>query len=163
GAVGRACSARDASAFLRVLRRRVPIGAVRGDRLSLARELDPHAPLLASEVPDPELLRLLSMPRGRGLEGELKDRADGARAWYAEKGRPYASARRAAIRSCEGASVRLEDGTELRSTVLADRMRHGEAHAVYALAATAGREVADEVSRRWATDRPDEAFFLDRF
>jgi hypothetical protein len=131
--------------------------------LSLARELSPEGPKLAGEVRDSELLRLLSMPRGRALEGDVRDRAEDARAWYAENGRPYASARRAAIRSCEGGSVRLEDGTELRSTLLGERLRQGQAHAVYALAATAGREVADEVARRWATDRPDEAYFLDRF
>jgi hypothetical protein len=131
--------------------------------LSLARELSPAGCPLAGEVREHELLRLLSLPRGRALEGDLRDRAEEARTWYATNGRPYASARRAAVRSCDGDSVRLEDGTELRSGMLADRLRSGEAHAVYALAATAGREVADEVSRRWATDRPDEAYFLDRF
>jgi hypothetical protein len=131
--------------------------------LSLARELNPRARLLAGEVAEPELLRLLSMPRGRALEGDLRNRAEEARAWYAQHGRPFASARRVTIRSCEGGSVRLEDDTELRSARLADRVRQGAAHAVYALAATAGGEVAEEVSRRWATDRPDEAYFLDRF
>jgi len=103
------------------------------------------------------------MPRGRALEGDLRDRAEDARAWYAENGRPYAAARRAALLSCEGASVRLDDGTELRSAVLAERLRRGEAHGVVAFAATAGGEVAEEAGRRWATDRPDEAYFLDRF
>jgi hypothetical protein len=131
--------------------------------MSRVRELDPRARQVAAEVREHEMLRLLSMPRGRALEGDLRDRAEEARAWYAEHGRPYASARRAAITACGGGSVRLADGTELRSGVLAERLRQGEAHAVYALAATAGREVADEVSRRWATDRPDEAYFLDRF
>jgi hypothetical protein len=131
--------------------------------LSLARELLPEASKLAGEVRERELLRLLEMPRGHALEGDLKDRAEGARAWYAEHGRPYAAARRAAIRACEAGSVRLDDGSELRSTVLADRLRHGQAHGVFALAATAGREVAEEVTHRWATDRPDEAYFLDRF
>jgi len=131
--------------------------------LSLARELSPQASQLAAEVRETELLRLLGMPRGRALEGDLLDRAERARAWYVEQGRPWAAARRAAIGSCEGTTVHLEDGTELRSGLLAERLRGGQAHAVYALAATAGREVADEVSRRWATDRPDEAYFLDRF
>jgi hypothetical protein len=103
------------------------------------------------------------MPRGAALEGDVRDRVEAARAWYAERGRPWAAARRAAIRSCEGGAVRLEDGTELRSALLGERLREGEAHGVVALAATAGREVADEVAARWATDRPDEAYFLDRF
>jgi hypothetical protein len=131
--------------------------------MSLARELSPRAPQLAGEVNERELLRLLGMPRGRALEGDLKDRAESARDWYAKHGRPYAAARRAAIRSCEAGAVRLEDGIELRSAVLGERLRQGEAHGVFALAATAGREVEQEVSRCWATDRPDEAYFLDRF
>jgi hypothetical protein len=131
--------------------------------LILARELSPEGPKLASEVREHELLRLLGMPRGRALEGDLRDRAEDARRWYAEHGRPYAAARRTAIRSCEAGGVRLEDGTEFRSAVLSYRLRHGEAHGVFALAATAGREVAEETARRWATDRPDEAYFLDRF
>jgi hypothetical protein len=131
--------------------------------LSLARELRPTGLQLAGEVRDRELLRLLSMPRGRELEGDLRERAESARAWYAEHGRPYAAARRAAIVSTDGGSVRLEDGTELRSTVLADRLRHGEAQGLFALAATSGREVAEEVAQRWKGDRPDEAYFLDRF
>ncbi len=131
--------------------------------MSLARELSPQAARLVGEVREHELLRLLSMPRGHALEGDLRDRAESARAWYAEHGRPYAAARRAAIRSCEGGSVCLDDGTELRSAVLAERLRQGEAHGVVAFAATAGREVAEEVTHRWATDRPDEAYFLDRF
>ncbi len=38
----------------------------------------------------------------------------------------------------------------------------GEAHALVVLAATAGTEVAEEISRHWTEGRPDEAFFLDR-
>jgi hypothetical protein len=114
-------------------------------------------------VREPELLRLLGLPRGRALEGDLGDRAEGARAWYAAHGRPYAASRRVAVRSCEAASVFLEDGTELRSALLAERLRQGQAHGMYALAASAGREVAEEVARLWAADRPDEAYFLDRF
>lgn len=131
--------------------------------MTLARELAASAPVLAAEVSERELLRLLGLPRGHALEGDLRDRADGARAWYAEHGRPYVAARRAAIRSCEAGSVQLDDGTELRSALLSDRLKHGEGHGLFALAATAGREVAEEASHRWATDRPDEAYFLDRF
>src|SRR5262249_59682757 len=35
--------------------------------------------------------------------------------------------------------------------------------AVWARAVSAGREVAAEIARAWADDRPDEAYFLDRF
>jgi hypothetical protein len=121
------------------------------------------ATALAAAVPEREYLRLLGLPRGRALEGELLDRANGARAWYAGHGHPFVATRRVALREVGPTSVTLETGAELRSTVLADRLRAGEGHALVVLAASAGCEVADEAARLWATDRPDEAFFLDRF
>jgi hypothetical protein len=131
--------------------------------MSLVRELSPRAGTLAGEVRDRELLRLLQMPRGAPLEGAVRERIEAARAWYVENGRPFAMARSVAIRATGKTSVELQGGTELRSTVLAERLRQGDAHGIVALAATAGREVAEEVAKRWAADRPDEAYFLDRF
>jgi hypothetical protein len=131
--------------------------------LPLVTELAASAAVLAAEVSESELLRLLGMPRGRTLEGDLRERADAARAWYAEHGRPFVAARRAKVRSCEPHSVQLEDGTELRSALLSDRLKHHDGHGLFALAASAGCSVADEVAHRWSTDRPDEAYFLDRF
>jgi hypothetical protein len=131
--------------------------------MTLTRELAPSAPVLAAEVSERELLRLLGMPRGQALEGDLRERADGARAWYAEHGRPFVAARKAAIRSCGPHSVQLDDGTELRSALLSDRLKQGGGHGLFALAASAGGAVAEEVAHRWSTDRPDEAYFLDRF
>jgi hypothetical protein len=57
----------------------------------------------------------------------------------------------------------LADGSELRSGGLAEGLRVTNGHAVLALAVSAGREVAAEVARAWSEDRPDEAYFLDRF
>jgi hypothetical protein len=126
-------------------------------------ELRPPAAELASAVSERELLRLLGLPRGRELEGELRARADGARAWYAKFGRPFTASRRIEVRSVSATEVRLADGTELRSPALADSLLATRGHAVLVLAVSAGREVAAEVARAWADERPDEAYFLDRF
>lgn len=131
--------------------------------MTAAVALPASAAELAAAVPEREYLRLLGLPRGRVLEGDLLDRANGAHDWYACHGHPFVATRRALLRRLRPASVTLETGTELRSTVLADRLRAGEAHALVTLAASAGREAAEETARLWATDRPDEAFFLDRF
>ncbi len=118
---------------------------------------------LAAAVDERELLRLLGMPRGRGLEGELRARADAARAWYATHGRPFAHARRFEMRDVTASGVTLADGTELRSARLAGSLREAHGHALLVLALSAGREVAEEVACAWAEGRPDEAYFLDRF
>ena len=118
---------------------------------------------IAASVSERELLRLLELPRARELEGELGARADQARAWYAERGRPFVGARRIDVEHASPATVMLAGGSQLRSTALAGDLRETRGHAVVVLAVSAGREVAAEVSRAWAEDRPDEAYFLDRF
>lgn len=118
---------------------------------------------LAAAVPEGEYLRLLGLPRGRRLEGDLLDRADQARSWYARYGRPFVASRRVGVAALAPALVRLETGVVFAGAPLARRLLEGEAHALLALAASAGPEVAAETKRLWAGDRPDEAFFLDRF
>lgn len=118
---------------------------------------------LAASVGERELLRLLGLPRGRALEGELRTRADDARAWYARHGRPFAATRRIDVRDLTSTGVLLSDASELRSLRFAESLRATRGHAVLVLAVSAGRAVASEVARAWAEDRPDEAYFLDRF
>ena len=89
--------------------------------------------------------------------------AEFARAWYAAHGRPFAATGRADVSDLSPSAVRLADGTELSSPELAESLRDTRGHAVVVMAVSAGREVAAEVSRLWASDRPDEAFVLDRF
>jgi hypothetical protein len=122
----------------------------------------PDSAELAAAVDERELLRLLGMPRGRPLDGELRARAETARAWYAAHGRPYAAVRRVAVQEAT-VDVRLAEGAVLRSRGLADSLRQSNGRAVLVLAVSAGREVAAEVARAWADDRPDEAYVLDRF
>jgi hypothetical protein len=125
-----------------------------------ATRLDPAE--VAAAVEARELLRLLGMPRNRPLEGELYDRAETARAWYAAHGRPWVAVRRLEVQDTT-AGVRTADGAVLRSARLAESLRRAHGHAVLVLAVSAGREVAAEIARAWADDRPDEAYFLDRF
>ena len=123
----------------------------------------PHAVELAAAISEPELMRLLGLPRTRGLAGELGERAQAARSWYAANGRPFAATRRVAVERLSASEVSLVDGTVLRSAALADGLRATDGHAVVVFAVSAGREVAAEIGRLWASDRPDEAYFLDRF
>ncbi len=110
-----------------------------------------------------EYKRLLGLPRSRELEGDLLDRAQKAREWYANHGDPFVACRTIELNNISSPVVRLSEGTELTSVQLSERLRTGEAHALVVLAATAGTAVANEVATHWAQDRPDEAFFLDRF
>jgi hypothetical protein len=113
-------------------------------------------------VHDAEFRRLLGIPRGREVAGEIHQRADLARRWYAEHGRPFVAARRIGLRESGPMSVTLETGDVVGGAALAERLRSGGAHALVAVAVSAGREVADEAARLWAEDRPDESYFLDR-
>jgi hypothetical protein len=125
--------------------------------------LAPSAAELAAAVAERELLRLLGLPRGRPLEGDLRARAEAARAAYVGHGRPFVAARRVGLAGLSASAVRLEEGTELRSPALAEALRASAGHAVILLALSAGRDVAAEASRLWTAERPDEAYFLDRF
>jgi hypothetical protein len=118
---------------------------------------------LAAAVRERELLRLFGMPRGRKLEGDLRERVDSARSWYAEHGRPFAAVRQVALAGLTATEVALEGGVTLRSGSLAESLRGSNAHAVAVLAVSAGREVAAEAAARWKQDRPEEAYVLDRF
>lgn len=117
---------------------------------------------MAFALPAEEFNRLLFLPRSKQLEGDLLERAQGAREWYAQNGRPFAAFVRTTLATIETPHVRLIDGTTLRSIQLAERLHKGEAHALIILAASAGTEVAEQVAIHWKEGRPDEAFFLDR-
>jgi len=117
----------------------------------------------AGGVSDAEFKRLIGIPRGREVSGEVAARAALARPWYIEHGRPFVATRRIELREIGADSVTLETGEVIEGAALAERLRGGEAHALVALAVSAGSEAADEAARLWAVDRPDESYFLDRF
>ena len=118
---------------------------------------------LARAVSETEYKRLLSLPRSRALQGDLFNRANEARDWYAAHGNPFVAATRIEITDISNTAILLANGSSFHSATLIERLRTGEAHGLIALAATAGKEVAEEVTKHWTEGRPDEAFFLDRF
>ena len=103
------------------------------------------------------------LPRKKLLEDDLAARARAAGAWYAGHGRPWIGARRVDIARLDAAGVTLATGQAFLSVVLADRLRGADAHAVVAVAVTAGAEAEAEYGRHWAEGRPDEGFFVERF
>ncbi len=131
--------------------------------MSVATVLAVSGAAAAAGVTDAEFRRLLGIPRGREVAAEIRERAELARRWYAEHGRPFVAVRRVALRSAAPGSVTLETGEVITGAALAERLRDGEAHALVVLAVSAGPEVAAEAARLWADDRPDESYFLDRF
>ncbi|MFN8574972.1 MAG: hypothetical protein U0132_23170 [Gemmatimonadaceae bacterium] len=122
----------------------------------------PSASELAAAVTDRELARLLSWPRERPFEGLIAERVAASRAWYAAHGDPWVATRRVGLRQVEPNAVTLETGAIFHGVDFARRVREGEAHAVMAVALTAGRAVEEESRRHWAEGRPDEGYFLDR-
>lgn len=125
--------------------------------------LEPEAAAVAARVTPEEYARLLMLPRRALREEEgLAARARDAAAWYAAHGRPWIGARRLDIERLDDERVILATGQALGSAALAGRLREAGAHAVAALAVTAGAEVDAEYRRRWADGRPDEGFFVQR-
>ena len=131
--------------------------------MSALATVEPPAADVAAQVTADEYARLLLIPRHKLLEVDLADRARSARAWYAERGRPWIGARRVDIARLDDAGVTLATGQAFRSAALSERLRGGDAHAVVAVAATAGAEAEAEYRRHWDEGRPDEGFFVERF
>jgi hypothetical protein len=117
---------------------------------------------LVDSISAPEYNRFLLMPRSRNLDGELLDRANKAREWYSQNGKPFVASRTFALIDIESPVIRVTNHVELNSIRLAERLKAGEAGSLVVLAASAGPEVAEEVAKCWSDGRPDEAYFLDR-
>lgn len=122
----------------------------------------PDAGELAREIDAEELSRLLGLPRHRELDGELAERAAWARAWYAERGTPYARVHRYAIVELAEQSVLLEDGRRLSGRGLAEHLRRYQAHGLAAIAVSAGDAMDAACAALWREGRPDEGYFLER-
>jgi hypothetical protein len=121
------------------------------------------AAAVAASISQQEYHRLLSLPRNYTMEGDMLERAENARAWYAQYGQPIVASVRIDLEKINPPMVSLKSGHELQSDVLAKRLQKGEAHSLMILAVSAGQEVSKEVATHWAEGRPDEGFFLDRF
>jgi hypothetical protein len=125
--------------------------------------LEVPAAAVADEVSAEDYSRLLGLPRGRPLGEDFGPRAEAARAWFVAHARPTAASRRLAIEPCADDMVTTETGATFASPTLAAHLEEGGAHALVALAVSAGPEVDAESQRLTAAGRPDEAYFIDRF
>jgi len=111
-------------------------------------------------VAQEEYARLLGYPRGHVLEGRARELAEWARAWYAERGRPWLYARQVEKLSLDGDAICI-DGAAFASPRLKRTLEEAGAHSVILAAVGAGGEAEDEAQRRWAEEKPDEYFFLE--
>lgn len=109
-----------------------------------------------------EYKRLLGYPRDHVLEGQARELAERAEAWYAEHGRPWMYARQAAELEIADEAVRLE-GASFRSRRLTDILRRAKATGAVAAAVGAGAEVDAAAQQLWREEKPDEYFFLEMF
>lgn len=105
--------------------------------------------------------RLLGYPRERLPEGRVGRLADDSRAWFRERASPWASARTLAV-SKLGDDVELDGGTVLGSSTLAGRLRRAGSNSLAIAVVSAGAEIDLQSAGWWESDRPDEAYFLDR-
>ncbi len=109
-----------------------------------------------------EFNRVLGLPSHRELEGELAERAASARAWYAEHGAPYVRVHQHAIEDIGTDSVLLDGGRRLSGQRISEHLRRFQAHALAAIAVSAGLELDEASAARWRDARPDEGYFLER-
>jgi hypothetical protein len=117
-------------------------------------------PRPAVTVQTTEYQRLLGYPPTHELEGRAKELAEWARAWYAERGRPWIYAREARSVGMGGASVVI-DGVRFHSGVLRRRFEQAAAESAVLAAVSAGPEIELEAQKLWREEKPDEYYFLE--
>lgn len=115
------------------------------------------------KVPALEFNRLAGYPSHQFPEGHLAEKMADAQEWYTQHGRPWVHGHH--LRLCETTEteVHLESGHTFCSPFLASRFRKTGAHAIYAVAVSAGAEVSERITALWREDCPDEAYLLDTF
>lgn len=118
---------------------------------------------LAARIAQAEYARLLDYPDRRIPAGRARQRADAGRDWYEHHGRPWAFARVLAIDGTTGAGIRFESGAVLTGQALGRRLGEAGATALVVAAVSAGTAVDERATALWRDQRPDEAYFLDRF
>ena len=128
-------------------------------------ELDPST---AGRLPEQEYTRLLGYPPGRLLKGDATIFGQEARSWCDKNARPWARARTLEVlelRDHEVAWRSPDVGLSgvFHSTDLANRLTHARAHALIAVAVSAGAEVDAKVHRLHKSGAFVDASFLDRY
>lgn len=116
-----------------------------------------------SLVDDDSYSALLGYPDPALLEGRAGRLASSSRSWFRRHARPWARARELELQALAGDSIVLVDGTALVSPVLARRLERASATSLVVALVSAGIEVDRASAELWHSERPDEAYFLDRF
>ncbi len=127
-------------------------------------ELADATPAVA--VQDAEFRRLLGFPKDHEVTGRALELMEWSRDWYAEHGRPWWYARRAASLALEegsgGRRVEIE-GAAFEASPLHATLVEADASAAALVAVGAGAGCETEARRRWEEGRPDEYFFLETY
>lgn len=125
--------------------------------------LSPTPAEISRSVDADRLAALLGYPPDIRLEGPVLALSDQSRRWYTRNGDPWTRTRALPIIDSGGARVRLLGDIVLSSPLLASRLRRCEPRELVIAAVSAGPAIDRRVDALWADQRPDEAFFLDRF
>ena len=121
--------------------------------------IDPHPPV---NVQAAEYQRLLGYPKQQAPDGRARALADGARAWYAENGKPWIYARQTGGLELKNKRLRMH-GTEFSSERLHDQFVVTHAHTALLVAVSAGRECEEKARQLWQAGKPDEYFFMEMY
>ncbi len=113
-------------------------------------------------VPEAEYIRLLGYPPHRTLEDRARELADGARAWFAEHGRPWIYARQTEAVEINDTHFSI-NGTEFSSKLLCEQFATAHATQAVVVAVSAGKECEEHARELWLDGKPDEYFFLEMF
>jgi hypothetical protein len=116
----------------------------------------------AISVLQKEYDRLLGYPKEHVHSQRSLELITIARNWYAENGRPWVFARRTYALGLNDGKLVIE-GSTLASPRLYSMLKEAEAHAVFLVAVSAGKECEEEAIKRWKENKPDEYFFLEMF
>jgi hypothetical protein len=112
-------------------------------------------------IPDHELARRMGLPSAAELERSAPGLAARARSWFDACFAPCTFSHTVDIASIEGSTVALGCGAVLRGPVLADRLSSARAHALAAVAWTAGPALDNTVAKLWDEGHVDESYALD--
>lgn len=123
-------------------------------------ELSDSEPEVA--VQEAEYRRLLGVPHDHPLSERAVELAAGARAWYAEFGRPWLYARQAARVALAGGAVGIDTAT-FRSRRLHEALVEAGADSAVLVAVSAGRALEERAHRLWEEGKPDEYYFLETY
>lgn len=118
---------------------------------------------LARQVAEESYARLLGYSGGGLPGGRVAALAERGREWFERRARPWSYARALDLARLTGETVELGDRRSFTSPLLAGRLREIGADRLVAAVVSAGAEVDEASARWWRDDRPDEAYFLDRF